>query len=135
MDLLEQMRGSMKKHAGEQRSLGRGVGGGKISVEEAEAYLSRNAEVFAQLGYRKKERRRSHSESDVSSPRDKNPKGRDGNPLLVISADRKIISNQTARPIKSILRNSKKRRGMHGLRGEVTARIKVLRKKRKGGRN
>ena len=77
-DLLEQMKLSIKKQAGEQRSLGRGGGGDKVTVEEAEAYLARNADVFAQMGL-KKDRRRSYSDSEVSGGRGtKNPKGRDG---------------------------------------------------------
>ena len=44
------MKVSMKKHAGERSSLGRGAGEGKVSVEEEEAFLAKNAEVFAQLG-------------------------------------------------------------------------------------
>ena len=70
---------SMKKVAGEVFKLGR-FKSDKIQVKDVDAFVAENAEAFATAGYGKqgnyqgKQRRRSHSESDVQ---EKNPM-RDG---------------------------------------------------------
>ena len=75
-DLFKEMEASMKKVAGELRTLGRGEAG-RITVEDVEALAVENADVFAAAGF--KPRRRSYSDSKV--PNGKNPINKDGERL------------------------------------------------------
>ena len=60
------MKVSMKKHAGELRSLGRTGNSEKVSVEEAEAIYSKNSDAFAAAGIKRRNRIRSSSDSEVN---------------------------------------------------------------------
>ena len=53
-NLFEHMVNSMKKHAGEMKTLGRSKSD-KIGVEEADSILKENQEAFAALGLKKEE--------------------------------------------------------------------------------
>ena len=71
-NLLKEMTLSMKKVAGELKSLGRGSGG-KISVEEIEALAAENAEAFAAAGFKSKQKGRRRSVSDSELMKGSNP--------------------------------------------------------------